>query len=338
MNAYLYKLRFDTAAHFGASDSALSFYISEDHFCADTLFSALCHTASATEHPDAAADLCQEAKAGNFLLSDSMPWSQDKSGVTTFFLPRPMLISETRQNIADISSQNRPENRKEIKKLNWLPVNLLDDYATSVYHNANIFDISGIPKKFGEADVIERAAIPREIDKDANPYPTGAFYFYANCGLYFIALIKNPALAKKIASLLNALGVTGIGGKISSGYGKFSLIETIDLQNPPDSQTAWIYNALIRQDSDRQILLTASLPRPDEIETALDDAYFQLIRRAGFVRPFFPENQGRKKRVQYYLTAGSVLRRRFSGNLYPVGDGENDYIFRYGRPVFLGLA
>ena len=45
MNYFLFKLSFHTPCHFGSSDSALSLYTSEDHFCADTLFSALCHTA-----------------------------------------------------------------------------------------------------------------------------------------------------------------------------------------------------------------------------------------------------------------------------------------------------
>ena len=42
MNCCLYQLRFNTAVHFGGSDSALSLYSSEANFRADTLFSALC--------------------------------------------------------------------------------------------------------------------------------------------------------------------------------------------------------------------------------------------------------------------------------------------------------
>ena len=45
MDYYLYKLKFDGAVHFGQSESALSLYTTADHFRADTLFSALCHTA-----------------------------------------------------------------------------------------------------------------------------------------------------------------------------------------------------------------------------------------------------------------------------------------------------
>ena len=45
MNYFLFKLRFETAVHFGPSDAALSLAASEEHVRADTLFSALCQTA-----------------------------------------------------------------------------------------------------------------------------------------------------------------------------------------------------------------------------------------------------------------------------------------------------
>ena len=45
MNYFLIKLEFDSCVHFGTADSAQSLSASEDHVLADTLFSALCHTA-----------------------------------------------------------------------------------------------------------------------------------------------------------------------------------------------------------------------------------------------------------------------------------------------------
>ncbi len=38
MNYFLFKLRFETAVHFGPSDAALSLAASEEHVRADTLF------------------------------------------------------------------------------------------------------------------------------------------------------------------------------------------------------------------------------------------------------------------------------------------------------------
>ena len=49
MSCFLFSLRFTAPVHFGLSDAALSLYASEESFCADTLFSALCHTALRAE-------------------------------------------------------------------------------------------------------------------------------------------------------------------------------------------------------------------------------------------------------------------------------------------------
>ena len=325
MNAYLYKLRFETAVHFGSPDSAMSLESSEERFCADTLFSALCHTAATMYGPDAASLLCKEVNDGEFLLSDSMPWKED-----TFFLPRPMLDSGAR---ADIN----PQTRKAIKKLAWLPVDALDGFA-SFSQGMGEFTLSDIPGDFGDFAVTEHAAIPRESGGDANPYAVSVFQFYKDCGLYFIALLKTPEQAARLSALLRGLGVTGIGGKTGAGYGKFSLSEILDLNHAPNAQAVWIWKSLSRSESPRQLLLTTSLPRPEELDAALDGACFQMVRRAGFARPASEETRGRKKRVQYFLASGSVLRRRFAGNLYPAGADGKDFVFRYGRPVFLGLS
>lgn len=83
MNYSLIRLRFDGLAHFGTSDSALSLFTSEDHFYADTLFSALCHTALSLHGIDGLQSLLQQAADGSLLLSDSMPWHRTAHGVIT---------------------------------------------------------------------------------------------------------------------------------------------------------------------------------------------------------------------------------------------------------------
>ena len=90
MRSFLYKLQFTTPVHFGPSDSALSLYSSGATFCADTLFSALCHTALALQGPAGLEALCRWVQAGELLLSDGMPWHRD-----IFYLPKPMIQSQT---------------------------------------------------------------------------------------------------------------------------------------------------------------------------------------------------------------------------------------------------
>ena len=88
MNYFLFKLSFHTPCHFGTSDSALSLYTSEDHFCADTLFSALCHTARTLYGNSGVEALIEKAQKDQLFLSDAMPWCGER-----YYLPRPFLTA-----------------------------------------------------------------------------------------------------------------------------------------------------------------------------------------------------------------------------------------------------
>ena len=94
MNYFLFKLRFETAVHFGPSDAALPLAASEEHVRADTLFSALCQTALCLYGPEGVEELCGQVQEGKLLLSDTMPWRGD-----TLFLPKPVTPVETARDL-----------------------------------------------------------------------------------------------------------------------------------------------------------------------------------------------------------------------------------------------
>ena len=124
MNYYLYKLQFDGAVHFGAADSALSLSSSADHFCADTLFSALCHTAGTLWGNKGIEALCKQVDDGALLLSDSMPW-RCKEDKDIYYLPKPCAVSQAKQEVpADL--------RKQIKRLAWIPVAEMAAFQSSL--------------------------------------------------------------------------------------------------------------------------------------------------------------------------------------------------------------
>ena len=82
------------------------------------------------------------------------------------------------------------------------------------------------------------------------------------------------------------------------------------------------------------LLLTTSLPEEEELEGALKDGDFRLIRRSGFVQAEL--STAMKKRSQYFLSAGAVLQAPFQGALYQVGHTGAHPVYRYGRPLLLG--
>ena len=71
MSYFLLKLAFDTAVHFGASDTAAGADTSSLTLRADTIFSALCHTALATGGSSRLSVLCSMVQQGELQLTVS---------------------------------------------------------------------------------------------------------------------------------------------------------------------------------------------------------------------------------------------------------------------------
>ena len=323
MNYYLYKLKFDTAVHFGASDSALSLYTSEDHFCADTLFSALCHTALSLSGQKGLDELCAHAENGELLLSDAMPWNGER-----FYLPKPCVSSQGKREVS--ASQ-----RKAVKKLNWIPVEQFARFSESV-HGGEMFDAESVKTEFGVSGEMAKVQIVPE--NDALPYQVGLFRFAEDAGLWFIAGCASEEQGERLNKLIDSLGISGIGGKISSGYGKFSVEDVIYLNEPFDGVTEWLCDALTNESYERYLLLSASLPNDNELEKLLPTAEYRLIRRSGFVQSEDYSPESRKKIPQIFLAAGSVLENKFSPVLYEVGQTGQHPVYRFSAPVFLGVS
>ena len=322
MKSLLYKLRFTTAVHFGPPDSALSLYTSGQTFCADTLFSALCHAALSLQGPAGVEELCRWVQQGELFLSDGMPWHQD-----TFYLPKPMVQAST---LAELPAADR----KAMKKLQWLPVEALDSYAQSLA-GGPAFAPRQYAVSFGGEEAFTRARVCE--GEDTVPYTVGAYTFAEDCGLYFLARCGQPEQQKRLNTLLEVLGCTGMGGKVSSGYGRFTVETVTDLDAPADAQTRWFHDALTGSHP-RYLVVSASLPRDDELDAALEGAHFALVRRGGFVQSPTYSSNAEQKRTQYFLASGSVVLHPFAGDLYEVGGSGSHPVYRYGRPILLGVT
>ncbi|MCD7861421.1 MAG: type III-A CRISPR-associated RAMP protein Csm4 [Oscillospiraceae bacterium] len=322
MNYCLYKLKFDAPVHFGPSDTALSLYSSEEHFCADTLFSALCHSALSLGGAAQVETLCQWAREGTLLLSDSLLWQGER-----YFLPKPCWNGK-------FSTEVSTQERKALKALNWVPVSRFAAFTASLHGGAAYRETQ--QSEPGRHVEVERVRVGRQ-QEDAEPYYVGAFAFSEDAGLYVLAGCETEEQQSTVATLLAGLGWTGIGGKVSSGYGKFQIMEAIPLSASCTGDARWLYDRLNDQTAKHHLLLTTSLPREDEMDAVMENACCQVVRRGGFVQPGVSSNGARKKRTQYFLAAGTVLERRFSGGLFSVGDDGGVPVFRYGKPIFLGV-
>ena len=59
----------------------------------------------------------------------------------------------------------------------------------------------------------------------SRPYYVGNYQFMSNTGLYIIASFSDDSSRDLFESILELLGLSGIGGKRSGGYGKFELAD-----------------------------------------------------------------------------------------------------------------
>ncbi|MBR5288622.1 MAG: type III-A CRISPR-associated RAMP protein Csm4 [Clostridia bacterium] len=325
MDYCLFKLRFDGAVHFGQSDSALSLYTSADHFYADTLFSALCHTAGTLYGEAGIERLCAQAQAGELLLSDSMPW-RERNGNDIYYLPKPCATSSHKQDIP-------AHLRKAIKKLAWIPVQDMGAFEQSLQGEQLYMPDE---EAFG---VMENRTLAAVSDgEDTRPYQVGVYRFFPSCGLYVIAGCASKAQQEELAQLIAALGLGGIGGKVSSGFGTFTLDRVIDLNHPVDAQTGWLRDALTQPDPRHHLLLTTSLPTDEELETVLEDAQYQLVRRGGYVQSDTFSHTPQRKCTQYFLAAGAMLEHSFEGALYDAVPSGRHPVYRYSKPITLGVS
>lgn len=85
------------------------------------------------------------------------------------------------------------------------------------------------------------------------------------------------------------------------------------------------------------MLLSTALPKNGELEAALDGATYLLERRSGFVASDRYADEWRKKRDLYVFASGSCFVNRFNGDVIDVSDGGGHGVYRYAKPVFIGI-
>ncbi|HPU62916.1 MAG TPA: type III-A CRISPR-associated RAMP protein Csm4 [Mobilitalea sp.] len=324
MNYYLLKLKFKSPLHIGDSGSAKSLDTSNMIIRADTLFSALCHTALQVDDEKGISELLEYVTSGTLILSDTMPYCGKR-----LFLPKPVLALQDRAVIT-------ADKRKRIKKINYIPVDMYEAYIAFIGGKSTV-DIKDIDFSFGSHYVVDKAAV-RGLD-NSMPYSVGLFSFDngRDCGLYVIIGYGSCDVLEKVIKLLKLLGLGGIGGKVSSGYGKYEVIEETDIGSSNDEQIDLLRSMLDMKDPDCYILLTTSLPSDDELKEVTEGSTYTLIRRGGFTQSANSSSYSVKKQTQYFFSSGSVFKKTFKGCVYNVAEKAGHPVYRYSKPMFLGV-
>lgn len=302
MDYTIFKLSFKTPVHFGNGRLGTT----ADTFFADTLFSALYKEAIKLYGNLEAERLYTFSKEGKLLLSDAMPYCDN-----TLYIPKPIL---------QIVKENEGDSilKKKFKKLKYIEVDSITDYINGNYNPENELNI-------GKSYVRTNVSVNTEGDNE--PYNVGAYSFNENCGLYFIVCSEDNA-TDLVFDIMDSLSYTGIGGRLSSGYGKFEY-EYKDVQDSIKNRFDDTYK--------NYMTLSVSMATDNELENILQNASYSLIKRSGFVASEDYWHTPLKKQNFYCFKGGSCFKNKFVGDIFDVSSGGNHPVYRYAKPLLLGL-
>lgn len=302
----LYKLSFSTGIHIGKrnlSDAEMS-------MSADTLFSAMCQEYLKKSKNDFEAFI-EKAKCGKIRISDVLPYIKDN-----YYIPKPMMKVDVAGNKGDSSI------KKAYKKLAYIPCDKLEQYMRGeldIKYEQDCFY-----NDIGEASI--RTCVSIHQEQETLPYRIGTYYFRENSGLYVLAGVENYEDIKELDECFTALGLTGIGGKRKSGLGRFTWTEGTIPEN---------FKIRFEAEGKRYMSLSCCLPDESEIEEALEDSQYMLVKRSGFVASEQYSDKMKKKKDFYVLQAGSCFSKKFDGCIADVSDGGNHAVYRYAKPFFV---
>lgn len=308
MNYKIFKLRFKTEFHFGVT----TLHSSEYTFDADTLFSALFIESIKLGKSEV---FLNSVKQNNIIFSDSFPFCESE-----LFLPKPML------GVNHILERNLRSSviKKAFKKLKYIPVEKFRDYLSG---DIDVLNLPKIEQYIGKnMQVLAKV----KYEDDALPYRVLSCSFKDKAGLYVIVQYSSESDLNLFNELFTSLSYSGIGGKRSSGKGRFEYFV--------NDCNKILEQYLTKSNCKRYMTLSISLPKENEIEEALNGSCYTVVKRCGFVYSDSYANQFLRKNDLYMIKSGSCVNTNYEGDIYDVSANKGSHpVYRYGKSLFIGL-
>ena len=323
MGYFYYQLNFQSPVHFGQSETGGKLEKAGFEFSADSLFSAICAELAQQGELDILEKIVDMAKKGELLLSDLFPF-MEKDGDEIYYLPRPYLFRSNgsvekldMEQAKVISAQ-----RKVAKKQQYIRASEYGAYIKAMA-KGEIYSLQTPLQDFGENSLMERVNCRQS---EPLPYYVGQYTFAKNAGLY--GIVKMPEdFQDRFISILYSLGLAGIGGERSSGYGRFTS-ELFDLDDIVEDTKA-LMDMLENSSTTTQMNISVLKPAADELENVKEGQY-QLKKRSGFTDNI-------KRDSVYMLASGSCFKKRLNGEVVDISRDYGHPIWRYGKGLFVGL-
>ena len=332
MSYLLYKLRFPNGIHIGtASGNTLEETMMSVY--SDTFYSAIFNEYMKIYNDD---ELYKISEAGNFLVSDLLPFKEKEDMSTDFYLPKPFISVQRREMEKD---EEEVVDRKKVKATNFIPADKLGEYFTFLKTGKNFPEIDG---DFGKKELYTKNKVSLQ-NEDTKLYNIEVFKFNEKSGLYFIVKLPEDNRWQEIfQSILDSLALTGIGGKRNSGFGQFRREEPMFFDGETfdaiESESDAYINRGLYSDEKNFLSLSSYSPKIEEIDKIKEsENYYQLIKRSGFVNSSLYSEQAEKRKQVYMLSSGSVLSFKPEGKILDLNLHGKHSIYRMGKPIVLGV-
>lgn len=160
-------------------------------------------------------------------------------------------------------------------------------------------------------------------------YSVRVYKFNENCGLYVVFAAENEDAEDLIFDIMDSLQYSGIGGKRTAGYGRFEC----RIADIPSS----LEKMLEADNCENYMTISMCMPSDDELSSVLDGAVYKLTKRGGFVQSSTYSDTQLKKRDFYMFASGAVFKKKFDGDVFDVAILKAHPIYKYGKPILLGL-
>lgn len=320
----LIKLKNMTPLHIGTGKENYDFSSSDLH--SDTLSAAL---AAMKMQKQSNADT--KAFMESFIISSAYPFIGNH-----YFLPKP----QGKVNI-QVTDAEEYVSRKKLKRIKYIEINLWNDLIAGKELHVQTAQIKGsfLLENLSEKDfdipyksqVNQRVTVPRDLDKDAEPFFFEWTYFQENAGLFCLLDVADKE-KEDILDLFKQLGEVGLGTDKNIGGGKFE-IEVAQL-SISEVNTA---NAIM--------LLSLFIPTEKELPRLnLPNSRYELLQRGGYIAGSQDVmfRHLRKKSV-YMFNIGSVfsttipIRGRVIDLRPDWQDKQLHPVFRSGKPFVVPI-
>ena len=330
MQYKIFKLKFETSVHFGSEKVGTSLEKTNIICHSDTLFSAMCQEILKLYDEIVLSDFVDMVEDGELLFSSLFPYNEN-----TLFLPKPCLLLERNYNKEDTESSSIK--KKKMKKLEYISINDFKRYIDYL-KTGNNFDYDEDFYKVCETDTTAKVSLNTDNDKN-NIYYVGSTYFKDKCGLYVLVAYDNDEQIELFEKVLTSLGYSGIGGKRTSGYGKFIIEDEMypDVNGLPEEKLIY---SLLEETGDYQETLSVVSPSDEELDNNdFDKAFYKLISRNGYVysTTYTDDNTLVKRKSLSMFKEGSCFPFEIKGEIKDVSDNGKHSVYKNGKCLKIGV-